>query len=72
MKRLMMILAAMWLVSSLSGCGMSGWGKELGLMLKDVCSGQGNCYAMCPGGGRTNPNDPHCPGEPPNRQPSPF
>jgi hypothetical protein len=71
MKTLMMMVAALGLAGGLSGCS-SGWWTEARLQLKDVSSGSSNCYAQCPGGGRTNPNDPHCAGEPASRQPSPF
>jgi hypothetical protein len=72
MKKLMLVAAVLWLAGGLSGCDTSGWGNSLGLLLKDVCSGSSNCYAQCPDGRRTNPNDPYCPGEPASHQPSRF
>ena len=72
MRRVILIAIVFVAAASLSGCESWDWKRMGNDTLKGICRGQSNCYATCPDGSRTDPNNPYCPGERPQDQPKPF
>ena len=68
--RPLLILVAMLVAVSLGGCANWDWGRIGHGTLKGFCRHQENCYATCPDGRRTDPNNPYCPGDKPQDQPT--
>lgn len=68
MKPLHLLVAAV-LAVALAGCANWDWGRILHGTLQNACKEHQNCYATCPDGTRTDPNNPYCPGDKPQDQP---
>lgn len=72
MRSFLSLLVSAVLAVSLSGCETINWKRSANETLKNICREQDNCYATCPDGRRTDPNNPYCSGERPQDQPDRF